>query len=133
MQTENERSVASVFPQRSTEDSRIDWTWPAEDIDRLIRAQAASLPLRVHLLPRRAHPDPAGIGAPIPVWWLAASSYGGCVFIREGNGVVIVAGANARRGRNRGLVTERVRTDNGSEYAATECFRTLGGYLTSHP
>jgi methionyl-tRNA formyltransferase len=64
---------------------------------------------------------------------LAASSYGGCVFIREGNGVVIVAGADARRGRNRGLTIERVRTDNGSEYAATECFRTLGGYLTSHP
>ena len=128
MQTKNERSVASVFPQRSTEDSRIDWTWPAEDIARLIRAQAASLPQRVHLLPRRAHPDPAGIGVPIPVWW-----HPGRVFIREGNGVVIVAGADARRGRNRGLAIERVRTDNGSEYAATECFRTLGGYLTSHP
>jgi methionyl-tRNA formyltransferase len=47
--------------------------------------------------------------------------------------VVIVAGADARRGRTRGLASERVRTDNGSEHAATECFRTLGGYLTSHP
>lgn len=47
--------------------------------------------------------------------------------------MVIVARADARRGRNRGLAIERVRTDNGSEYAATECFRTLGGYLTSHP
>lgn len=25
------------------------------------------------------------------------------------------------------------RTDDGSEYAATEYFCTLGGYLTSHP
>jgi methionyl-tRNA formyltransferase len=64
------------------------------------------------------------------------SRYGGTLAassIREGNGVVIVAGADARRGRNRNLAIERVRTDNGSEYAATECFRTLGGYLTSHP
>ena len=35
--------------------------------------------------------------------------------------------------RNRSLAIERVRTDNGSEYAATEYFRTMGGCLTSHP
>ncbi|MFD2354136.1 hypothetical protein ACFSTC_39895 [Nonomuraea ferruginea] len=59
--------------------------------------------------------------------------YGGTpgrVFIREGDGVVIVAGADARRGRSRGLVIERVRTDEGADLPATEVFRTMGGYLT---
>jgi methionyl-tRNA formyltransferase len=49
------------------------------------------------------------------------------------NEVVIVAGADARCGHNRGLAIKRVRTDDDSEYAATEHFRTMGGYLTSHP
>jgi methionyl-tRNA formyltransferase len=42
---------------------------------------------------------------------------------------VIVTGAAARRGRNHGLVIKRVRTEDGSELAATEYFRTMGGYL----
>ena len=58
--------------------------------------------------------------------------YGGTpgrVFIREGDGVVIVAGAEARRGRGHGLRIERVRTDDGTALPATEYFRTMGGYL----
>ena len=46
---------------------------------------------------------------------------------------MVVAGADARRGRNPGLVIRRVRTDDGQEYAATEYFTRMGGYLTSHP
>lgn len=46
---------------------------------------------------------------------------------------MIVAGADARRGRNRGLVIERVRTDDGTELAAADYFTSMGGYLSSHP
>ena len=31
-----DRSRASFFHKRSLEDSRIDWTWPAEDLERLV-------------------------------------------------------------------------------------------------
>ncbi len=58
--------------------------------------------------------------------------YGGTpgrVFIREGDGIVIVAGADARNGRRHGLVIKKVRLDDGTELAATEYFRTMGGYL----
>lgn len=57
----------------------------------------------------------------------------GRIFAREGDDVVIVAGADARRGHNHGLVIERLRTDDGSEHAAAGYFRTMGGYLTTHP
>ena len=126
--TKQDRSKASFFHKRSTEDSRIDWTWPAEDIDRLIRAQSDPYP--------NAFTFHRGERIRIVRASVSTSCYGGTpgrVFIREGDGVVIVAGADARRGRNRGLAIERVRADDGCEYAATEYFRTMGGYLTSHP
>jgi methionyl-tRNA formyltransferase len=47
--------------------------------------------------------------------------------------VVIVAGDDARRGRSHGLLLRRLRLDDGTELAATEYFRTMGGYLTSRP
>jgi len=55
------------------------------------------------------------------------------VSYREGDAVVIVAGADARRGRNRGLAITSVRTDDGVDHAAPDFFPTMGGYLTSHP
>jgi methionyl-tRNA formyltransferase len=57
----------------------------------------------------------------------------GRIVIRRGSGVVIVAGADARRGRSRGLVIERLRTDDGREFDAADYFPRMGGYLTSHP
>ena len=47
--------------------------------------------------------------------------------------MVIVAGADARRGRNPGLRIDRVRTDDGREYTGVEYFTRMGGYLTSYP
>jgi methionyl-tRNA formyltransferase len=47
--------------------------------------------------------------------------------------VVIVAGSDARHGRNHGLVLRRLRLDDGTELAATEHFRAMGGYLRGHP
>ncbi|MFC4001765.1 methionyl-tRNA formyltransferase [Prauserella oleivorans] len=123
-----DRSKASFFHKRSLEDSRIDWTWPAEDIDRLVRAQSDPYP--------NAFTFYQGERIRIVQASVSTGRYGGTpgrVFIPEDKGVVIVAGADARYGRNHGLRIERVRTDDGTEYAATEFFRTMGGYLTSHP
>lgn len=123
--TPQDRSKASFFHKRSIEDGDIDWTWPAEDIARLVRAQSDPYPNAfTHYNGRRVRVLKASVSQGI---------YGGTpgrVFIREGGGVVIVAGAEARRGRSHGLVIERVRTEDGTELPATELFRTMGGYLT---
>ena len=123
-----DRSKASFFHKRSIEDSRIEWTWPAIDIDRLVVAQSDPYP--------NAFTFYRGERLRVLQASVSQARYGGTpgrVFIREGDGVVIVAGADARRGHNHGLVIRRVRTDDGSEYRATDYFRTMGGYLTSHP
>ncbi|MET8007324.1 methionyl-tRNA formyltransferase [Nonomuraea glycinis] len=123
--TPQDRSKASFFHKRSIEDGDIDWTWPAEDIARLVRAQSDPYPNAfTHYKGRRVRVLKASVSQGI---------YGGTpgrVFIREGDGVVIVAGAEARRGRSHGLVIERVRTEDGTDLPATELFRTMGGYLT---
>ncbi len=46
---------------------------------------------------------------------------------------MIVAGADARTGRNHGLAVTRVRTEDGRELPAAEYFTRMGGYLTDRP
>jgi methionyl-tRNA formyltransferase len=126
--TPQDRSKASFFHKRSIEDSRIDWTWPADDIDRLVRAQADPYP--------NAFTFHRGERLRIVRASVSQGRYGGTpgrIFIKEGDGVVIVAGADARFGRNHGLVVERVRTEDDTELAAGDYFRTMGGYLTPRP
>lgn len=126
--TPQDRSKATFFHKRSLEDSRIDWTWPAEAIERLVRAQSDPYP--------NAFTYYRGERIRIISAAVSRRRYGGTpgrVFIREGDGVVVVAGADARTGRRPGLVVRRVRTDDGAEYPATEFFRTMGGYLTPYP
>jgi methionyl-tRNA formyltransferase len=123
-----DRTKASFFHKRSLEDSRIDWTWPAEDLDRLIRAQSDPYP--------NAFTFHKGQRIRITGASVSQASYGGTpgrIFIREGKGIVIVAGSEARHGRSRGLVVERVRTEDGVEHEATDFFPKMGGYLTTHP
>ncbi|WAU83791.1 formyltransferase family protein [Streptomyces sp. Qhu-G9] len=123
-----DRERASFFHKRSLEDSRIDWTWPAEDIERLVRAQCDPYP--------NAFTHHRGQRLRIVESTVSKGCYGGTpgrIFIREGDGVVVVAGAEARSGRLRGLVVRRVRTEDGTEHAATDYFRTMGGYLTARP
>ncbi|MDP9862361.1 MULTISPECIES: methionyl-tRNA formyltransferase [Streptosporangium] len=123
-----DRSRASFFHKRSVEDSRIDWDWPAEDLERLVRAQSDPYP--------NAFTHHRGERIRIVSAAVSQACYGGTpgrVFIREGDGVVIVAGADARSGRRRGLVVKRLRTEDGTEYAAGDYFRTMGGYLTAQP
>ncbi|WP_431929170.1 methionyl-tRNA formyltransferase [Nonomuraea jabiensis] len=126
--TPQDRTKASFFHKRSIEDSNIDWNWPAEDIERLVRAQSDPYPNAfTHYKGERVRILKASVSQGV---------YGGTpgrVFIREGDGIVIVAGAEARRGRSHGLVIERVRTEDGADLPAGEVFRTMGGYLSRHP
>ncbi|MGC5287779.1 methionyl-tRNA formyltransferase [Micromonospora sp. DT231] len=126
--TPQDRSKASFFHKRSDEDNRIDWTWSAEELDRLVRAQSDPYP--------NAYAFHQGRRLRIVAASVSQGIYGGTpgrIFFREGDAVVVVAGAEARRGRSRGLAIERVRLDDGTELTATEYFRSMGGYLTSHP
>lgn len=123
-----DRSRASFFHKRSLEDSRIDWRWPAERLERLVRAQSDPYP--------NAYTFHRGQRIRIVSAAVSEGRYGGTpgrVFIPEGDGVVIVAGADAHSGRHPGLAIRRLRTDDGTEYAARDYFRTMGGYLTTHP
>ncbi|MDT7729027.1 MAG: methionyl-tRNA formyltransferase [Actinomycetota bacterium] len=126
--TKQDRGKASFFHKRSLEDSRIDWNWPAEDLDRLVRAQCDPYP--------NAFTFHQGKRIRITTASVSEACYGGTpgrIFIREGKGIVIVAGTEARHGRSRGLVVERVRTEDGIEHDAIEYFRKMGGYLTVEP
>ncbi|MFD5626600.1 MULTISPECIES: methionyl-tRNA formyltransferase [unclassified Streptomyces] len=123
-----DRARASFFHKRSIEDSRIDWSWPAEDLERLVRAQSDPYP--------SAFTHHRGERIRIVSAAVSEARYGGTpgrIFIREGDGVVVVAGADARGGKSRGLLIRRVRTEDGTEHAAQDYFRTMGGYLTARP
>jgi methionyl-tRNA formyltransferase len=116
---------ASFFHKRSIEDSRIDFGWPAADLERFVRAQSDPYP--------NAFCHHGSTRLRILSAAVSRGRYGGTpgrIFIREGDGVVIVAGSDARFGRNHGLLLRRVRLDDGTELAATEYFRTMGGYLS---
>ncbi|MER7730290.1 methionyl-tRNA formyltransferase [Streptomyces erythrochromogenes] len=123
-----DRSQASFFHKRSVEDSRIDWTWSAQELDRLVRAQSEPYP--------SAFTFHRGRRIEILAAFVSEGRYGGTpgrVFYREGDGVVIVAGAEARYGRSHGLAITRVRTEDGRELPAAEYFTSMGGYLTARP
>ncbi|MCO1657042.1 methionyl-tRNA formyltransferase [Pseudonocardia humida] len=126
--TPQDRRAASYFHRRTDEDNRMDWTWSARELFNLVRAQADPYPnaycyqgtRRLRVLKARVTDQPYG-GTP------------GRIFIRRGTGVVVVAGAQARRGRSPGLLVERVRLDDGRDVDALDHFTRMGGYLTSHP
>ena len=99
-----DRSQATFFHKRSDVDNRIDWTWPAQDVS----TWSARSPTRTRT--RGPTTAASGSGSSPP---RVHGRYGGTpgrIFFREGPGVVIVAGADARHGSNHGLVVERVRT-----------------------
>ncbi|WP_406151240.1 methionyl-tRNA formyltransferase [Streptomyces sp. NBC_01012] len=126
--TRQDRSQATFFHKRAAEDIRVDWNWPAEDLGRLVRAQSAPYP--------SAFTYHKGRRLEIVTAVVSEGRYGGTpgrIFYREGEGVVIVAGADARTGRNHGLAITRVRTEDGQELPATEYFTSMGGYLTGRP
>ena len=123
-----DESRASFFHKRSIEDSRLDFSWTAEELERFVRAQSDPYPnaFCYHGSTRLRVVEAA----------VSVNRYGGTpgrIFIREGDGVAIVAGADARFGRNNALLVRRVRLDDGTELGALDHFRRMGGYLSSHP
>ncbi|MBV6756505.1 methionyl-tRNA formyltransferase [Rhodococcus opacus] len=123
--TPQDRSQATFFHKRAPEDSLIDWTWPADAIERLVRAQSDPYPNAfTHFKGQRVRVLKSAV---------SEGNYGGTpgrVFIHEGDGMVIVAGPDARTGQNKGLKIQRVRLDDGTELAGTDFFPHGGGYLS---
>ncbi|SKH91751.1 methionyl-tRNA formyltransferase [Mycobacteroides abscessus subsp. bolletii] len=108
--------------KRSEQDSALDWGWPAEDLERFVRALSEPYPRafafynteRIEVLEARVSEGRYG-GTP------------GRVTVQEQGGAV-VCGPGAHRAANRGLVITRIRRADGSEVSGEEYFRR-GGYL----
>jgi methionyl-tRNA formyltransferase len=118
----------TYFHKRADRDSLIDWQWPAEDLERFVRALSDPYP--------SAFSNYRGERIEIVQASISQGRYGGTPgrVIPEGERVVVVAGPDAFRGRNRGLVIERVRTADGVEQRAADVFSRVfsrGGYFTS--
>ncbi|ANY09639.1 methionyl-tRNA formyltransferase [Pseudonocardia sp. HH130630-07] len=116
---------ASFFHKRADEDNRIPWDRPAADLVNLVRAQTGPYPnawcehegRRLRVLEASVSRERCG-------------GTTGRVFAREGTGVIVVAGPEAWRGGQHGLVLQRVRDADGTEHVAGDYFRRMGGYLT---
>lgn len=118
------KATRTYFHKRSERDSLIDWTWPAEDLERLVRALSAPYP--------PAFTCYRGERIEVLAAKVSEIRYGGTpgrVIVQEGGGAV-VCGPNAYRGGNLGLVITRLRTADGVAHGGAEFFRR-GGYLTS--
>ncbi|SEB10034.1 MULTISPECIES: methionyl-tRNA formyltransferase [unclassified Mycobacterium] len=119
-----DKAERTYFHKRSERDSLIDWSWPAEDLERLVRALSDPYP--------RAFTFYRGERIEVLESKVSDIRYGGTpgrVIVQEGGGAV-VCGAHAHRGGNLGLVITRLRTADGVEHGGAEFFRR-GGYLTS--
>ncbi|GAA5082340.1 methionyl-tRNA formyltransferase [Nocardia iowensis] len=117
------KAERTYFHKRSERDSRIDWTWSAQDLERFVRALSAPYP--------RAFTHYRGERIEVLSARVSAARYGGTpgrVIVQEGGGAV-VTGADAHRGGNHALVLTRVRDSLGVEHDGAEFF-ARGGYLT---
>lgn len=116
----------TFFHKRSDRDSLVDWSWPAADIERFIRALSDPYP--------NAYTYFRGERLRLIAAHVSRCTYGGTpgrVFIEEDGGMVIVAGADAFRGQSPGLVLDVVRTEDGTDHTALDYFGHGGGYLTA--
>jgi methionyl-tRNA formyltransferase len=114
----------TYFHKRSERDSLIDWGWPAEDLERFVRALSDPYP--------RAFTFYHGERIEVLEARVSDARYGGTpgrVIVQEGGGAV-VCGPAAYRGGNRALVVTRIRTSDWVERRGDEFF-TGGGYLTN--
>ncbi|GAB7143406.1 methionyl-tRNA formyltransferase [Mycobacterium riyadhense] len=116
------KAERTYFHKRSERDSLIDWSWPAEDLERFVRALSDPYP--------RAFTFYRGERIEVLESRVSEARYGGTpgrVIVQEGGGAV-VCGPDAFRGANRGLVITRVRDADGVEHRGDEFF-VRGGYL----
>jgi methionyl-tRNA formyltransferase len=120
------KAERTYFHKRSERDSLIDWSWPAEDLARFVRALSDPYP--------RAFTFYRGERIEILEAHVSDASYGGTpgrVIVQEEGGAA-VCGPDAHRGGNRGLVITRIRSADGIECSGEKYFRR-GGYLNSQP
>ncbi|SOJ56172.1 Bifunctional polymyxin resistance protein ArnA [Mycobacterium simulans] len=118
------KAERTYFHKRSQRDSLIDWNWPAEDLERFVRALSDPYP--------RAFTFYQGERIEVLESRVSEARYGGTpgrVIVQEGGGAV-VSGPDAFRGNNRGLVITRVRSADGVEHRGDEFF-VRGGYLNN--
>lgn len=121
-----DKAARTYFHKRADRDSRLDWNWPAEDLERFVRALSAPYP--------PAFGYYRGERVEVLASDLTVARYGGTpgrVIVQEGGGVV-VCGPEAFRGNNHGLLITKVRSADGTEHDGAEFFRR-GGYLTDSP
>ncbi len=117
------KAERTYFHKRSERDSLIDWSWPAQDLERLVRALSEPYP--------RAFSWYRGERLEVLETRVSEARYGGTpgrVIVQEGGGAV-VCGPQAYRGGNRALVITLVRTADGVEHRGAEFF-VRGGYLS---
>ncbi|MFZ3291134.1 methionyl-tRNA formyltransferase [Mycobacterium sp.] len=120
------KAERTYFHKRSERDSLIDWSWPAEDLARFVRALSDPYP--------RAFTFYRGERIEVLEAQVSDASYGGTpgrVIVQEEGGAV-VCGPDTYRGGNRGLVITRIRSADGVECSGEKYFRR-GGYLNSQP
>lgn len=120
------KAERTYFHKRAERDSRIDWTWPAEDIERFVRALSAPYP--------RAFTHYRGERIEVLEAHVSEACYGGTpgrVIVQEGGGAV-VSGPSAYRGGNPAVVVTRIRTAGGEDRRGDDFF-LRGGYLTDQP
>jgi methionyl-tRNA formyltransferase len=118
------KAERTYFHKRSERDSLIDWSWPAEDLERFVRALSDPYP--------RAFTFYRGERIEVVEARVSEACYGGTpgrVIVQEAGGVV-VSGPEAFRGKNRGLVITRIRSADGVERRGDEFF-LRGGYVNS--
>ncbi len=118
------KTERTYFHKRSERDSLIDWSWPAADVERFVRALSEPYP--------RAFTYYRGDRIEVLDARISEARYGGTtgrVIVQEGGGTV-VSGPDPFRGANHGLVLTRIRTADGVEHRGDEFFGR-GGYLTS--
>lgn len=115
---------ATYFHKRDEQESRIDFTQPAEDIALLVRAQSDPYPnaffefrgQRIRVLAAHVSRGRFG-GAP------------GRVTVPCEGGIAVVCGAHRAYAPAPAIVLDRVRLDDGSELLATEFFGHRAGYI----
>lgn len=121
---EQDPSQASYFHKRGDAESHIDFTWPADAIERLVRAQSDPYP--------NAYALHDGVRVRVIEAAVSTNRYGGTpgrITIVEGDGPAVVCGPDSWRGNNRAIVIKRVRLDDGTELDATDYFAGTGRNL----